>query len=66
MTAPAHYGNRRVPKMLAQVNALRRVIAAEGTPGIQDACAKVEEHIDFAYGRAAPGTTSGSSPDSDG
>ena len=51
MTAPARYGNRRVPKMFSQVNALRRLIAAEGTPGIQDAWAKVEEHIDFAYGQ---------------
>lgn len=47
----ARYGDRRVPKMLAQVNALRRLIATEGTPGIQDAWAKVEEHIDFAYGQ---------------
>ncbi|WP_312531357.1 hypothetical protein [Paracoccus sp. (in: a-proteobacteria)] len=33
------------------INALRRVIAAEGTPAIQDAWDKVEEHIDFAYGQ---------------
>ncbi|WP_312527075.1 hypothetical protein [Paracoccus sp. (in: a-proteobacteria)] len=66
MTAPARYGNRRVPKMLAEINALRRVIAAEGTPNIQDAWDKVEEHIDFAYGRVAQGTTRGGSPDSDG
>lgn len=51
MTEAARYGNRLVPKMYRQVNALRRLIAAEGTPGIQDAWAKIEEHIDFAYGQ---------------
>lgn len=46
------YGNRKVPKMYAQINELRRAIRAEGTPAIQDAWDKVEEHIDFAYRRA--------------
>lgn len=47
------FGNRRVPKMYAQVNDLRRLIAAEGTTRIQEAWDKVEEHIDYAYGMAA-------------
>ncbi len=50
---PARYGNRHVPKMYAEINALRRAIAAEGTPAIQDAWDRVEEHIDFAYWRVA-------------
>lgn len=47
------YGNRRVPKMLAQVNAHRAAVAAEGTPLIQDTWDKIEEHIDFAYAQNA-------------
>lgn len=47
------YGNRKVSKMYAQINELRKAIRAEGSPAIQDAWDKVEEHIDFAYGRAA-------------
>ena len=47
------YTNRKVPKMYAQINELRRAIRAEGTPAIQDAWDKVEEHIDFVYGRAS-------------
>ena len=43
------YGNRNVPKMYAQINALRSAIRAEGTPAIQKAWDAVEEHIDFAY-----------------
>ena len=43
------YGNRRVPKMYAEINELRRAIANEGTDRIQEAWEKVEEHIDFAY-----------------
>lgn len=39
--------------------------ASEGTPAIQDAWDKVEEHFDFAYRRVAQDTTSGISPDSD-
>lgn len=49
----ARFGNRRVQKMYAQVNALRQLIASEGTPRIQAAWDKVEEHIDFAYQMAA-------------
>jgi hypothetical protein len=43
------YGNRRVVKMFNQINALRKLIRSEGTPSIQEAWDKVEEHIDFAY-----------------
>lgn len=35
--------------MYAQVNALRQAISAHGTPEIQEAWDKVEEHLDFAY-----------------
>ena len=48
-------GNRKVPKMYAQINELRRAIRAEGTPAVQDAWDAVEEHIDFAYGRVEGG-----------
>lgn len=51
--SPARYGNRRVTKMYAEIDALRRAIAAEGTPAIQEAWDRVEEHIDFTYGQAA-------------
>lgn len=47
------YGNRSVPKMIRQIDDLRKAIRAEGTPAIQDAWDKVEEHIDFAYRREA-------------
>lgn len=43
------YGNRRVVKMYAQINELRQFIRREGTPAIQAAWDKVEEHIDYAY-----------------
>jgi hypothetical protein len=43
------YGNRRVVKMFNQINALRKAIRSEGTPSIQEAWDKVEEHIDFIY-----------------
>jgi hypothetical protein len=43
------YGNRRVVKMFNQINTLRKLIRSEGTPSIQEAWDKVEEHIDFAY-----------------
>ena len=46
---PEKYGNRKVSKMYAQINDLRRTIRSEGTAAIQDAWDKVEEHIDFAY-----------------
>ena len=35
--------------MINQINELRFLIRQEGTPAIQDAWDKVEEHIDFAY-----------------
>ena len=43
------YGNRTIIKMFNQINALRKAIRNEGTPAIQDAWDKVEEHIDFIY-----------------
>lgn len=43
------YGNRTIIKMINQINALRKAIRNEGTPAIQDAWDKVEEHIDFIY-----------------
>ena len=45
----AKYGNRNVSKMIGQIDTLRHSIRQEGTPAIQDAWDKVEEHIDFAY-----------------
>ena len=45
------YGQRKVTKMYAEVQALREIIRAEGTPAIQEAWDKVEEHIDYAYRR---------------
>lgn len=35
--------------MFNQINALRKLIRGEGTPAIQEAWDKVEEHIDFVY-----------------
>lgn len=49
------FGNRKVQKMYAEINTLRALIRSEGTPGIQDAWDKVEQHIDFAYGRVSDG-----------
>jgi len=43
------YGNLRVVKMFNQINDLRKLIRSEGTPSIQEAWDKVEEHIDFVY-----------------
>lgn len=43
------YGNRTIIKMFNQINALRKAIRSEGTPAIQEAWDKVEEHIDFIY-----------------
>ena len=45
----ARYGNRTIIKMFNQINALRKAIRNEGTPAIQEAWDKVEEHIDFVY-----------------
>lgn len=53
MTAPDTYGTRNVPEMIRQMEDLRRVIRAQGTPAVQEAWDKVEEHIDYAY-RALP------------
>jgi hypothetical protein len=47
------YGNRNVPKMIREIDTLRAAIRAEGTPAIQDAWDKVEQHIDYAYGAQA-------------
>lgn len=47
------FGKRRVTKMYAEVNELRRAIAAEGSDRIQRAWDRVEEHLDFAYQQAA-------------
>jgi hypothetical protein len=57
MSTTETYGTRSVPDMIAQVNELRRAIRAEGTPAVQDAWDKVEEHIDFAYRKPAPVAT---------
>ena len=43
------YGQRNIVKMFNQINALRKAIRSEGTPTIQEAWDKVEEHIDFIY-----------------
>ena len=48
---PERYGDRRVPKMYREFDALRKLIRAEGTPAIQDAFDKLETNIDFAYGQ---------------
>jgi len=49
MSEPQKYGRRNIPKMYAQINILRSAIKEEGTPTIQAAWDKVEEHIDFVY-----------------
>lgn len=49
MTGTVRYGRRKAPAIIAQFNALRQAIRAEGTPGIQSALDAVEEHIDAAY-----------------
>lgn len=51
MTQP-RYGARRIVRMYADINRLRRAIRAQGTPEIQSAWDRVEPHIDFAYQRA--------------
>ena len=45
------YGNRNVIKMFNQINLLRKYIRSEGTPAIQEAWDRVEEHIDFIYAK---------------
>lgn len=53
------YGRRNVPKMIAQIGALRQAIRAEGTPAVQAAWDAVEEHIDYAYRAGIPAQQSG-------
>ena len=48
--AERRFGIRRVDRMYADINKLRRAIRAEGTDAIQDAWDRVEECIDYAYG----------------
>lgn len=48
-SGPLKFGRRNVPKMIAQMDELRKAIRAEGTPRIQDIWDKMEEHIDYAY-----------------
>lgn len=43
------YGNRKITKMYQQWNDLRGLIRQEGSPAIQEAWDKVEEHIDFVF-----------------
>lgn len=45
------YGRRKISKMLAEWDALRHAVAAEGTPRVQAAFDACEEWIDFAFGR---------------
>ncbi len=51
----AKYGNRNVPKMIREWRALADLCRAEGTPAIQNALDRVEQHIDYAYGAQAEG-----------
>ena len=51
----AKYGNRNVTKMIREWRALADLCRAEGTPAIQDALDRVEQHIDYAYGAKAEG-----------
>ena len=49
------YGQRTIVKMFNEVNALRKAIRSEGTPKIQEAWDKVEEHIDYVYAKQKDG-----------
>lgn len=49
----ATYGQRKVAKMIREMEVLRQAIRSEGTPAIQEAWDKVEEHIDYAYRKDA-------------
>jgi hypothetical protein len=51
----AKYGNRNVTKMIREWRALADLCRQEGTPAIQDALDKVEQHIDYAYRREVEG-----------
>ena len=44
---PERYGNRKVPKMLAEISAFQQLVMAEGTPAIQDQWDKIVQFIDF-------------------
>ena len=41
--------------MIAEIEALRQAIRAEGTPAILDAWDRVETHIDYVYQREPKG-----------
>lgn len=45
------YGVRRVPKMYAKINELRKLIRSERSQRIQEKWDEVEEFIDFAFGK---------------
>ena len=49
------YGRRKIARMYAEIDALRKAIRAEGTPAIQDAWDAVEEHIDHVYSATTKG-----------
>ena len=49
------YGMRNIAKMIHEIDVLRKAIRSEGTPLIQDAWDRVEQHIDFAYARQPQG-----------
>ena len=49
------YGQRTIVKMFNQISALRKAIRSEGTPLIQEAWDKVEEHIDYIYAKQQDG-----------
>lgn len=49
------YGQRTIVKMFNQISALRKAIRSEGTPLIQEAWDKVEEHIDYIYAKQKDG-----------
>lgn len=48
---PEKYGNRNVAKMIREVETFRQLVRSEGTPAVQEAWDKIEEHIDYAYRR---------------
>ena len=53
MSGPERYGRRKVAGMLSNWNSLREAVQREGTPDIQAAFDRVEEHQDAAYGWTA-------------
>jgi hypothetical protein len=48
----ARYGNRRIDKMRAEINALRDAIRAHDPEATETAWDKCEEWIDFVFSRA--------------